>query len=83
MKFEEVLPFMREGKRAKIIDPGISGGGWDYPWIVCTQSLPYEIDERWLALTRLNSKGQYIADAYSWGIPTWAVMSDKWEIIEE
>jgi len=83
MKFEEVLPLMRKGKKAK--HAKMKDGEY---WICGT--LGFKLDEsipRWPSLIKIfdnpfvNEKN-YDANIHSWGIPRWEIMEDTWEIVE-
>lgn len=80
MKFEEVLPLMREGKKARhsrmkanqywiCATMSVLGSG-NIPTITKIFDNPFE-----------NEKTRD-SDSYSWGIERWAMMEDTWEIVE-
>ncbi len=78
MKFEEVLPLMREGKKAKIK----SLDKYRH-WVVSEASLMNR-EPFWITLSSINDEdGTTRHDRSSWGIPRWAIMSDKWEIVDD
>ena len=93
MKFEEILPLMREGKRAYINDPNIKEFWYCGKWLICKTGFIDYIDEngklveypenkKWLSLACLDEDEKEIVTKDSWGIPTWAILCDKWEICD-
>ncbi len=76
MRFEEVLPLMREGKKAK--HSRMKAGE---SWTCCHAS--FDGSEKWLTLTKIF-ENPFEADrnSYSWGIERWAIMCDTWEIVD-
>ncbi len=76
MTFEEVLPLMREGKKAHH-----SRMKTGEHWICGYASM--EGVEKWPTLIKVfHNPFQPDIDIYSWGIERWAIMCDTWEIIE-
>lgn len=78
MRFEEVLPNMREGKKAKL--PNYSE---DRCWIVCEARMDLLTPDSWLSLACIDSEGKAREDSRTWGIPRWAIMSEDWEIVDD
>ncbi len=78
MKFEEILPLMREGNKARIV--GTTDGSH---WVCCYQSIAFEPGEedKCLSLAKIEADGFESADRHSWGIPRWAIMAE-WELVE-
>jgi hypothetical protein len=81
MKFEEVLPLMRQGKKAQLkkLDE-------DRFWIICKQGFNeniYPDGTEWLSLACLDKNGNGRMNNRSWAIERWAIMSNDWEIIED
>lgn len=74
MKFEEVLPLMREGKPIWLPNPE-----GDY-WIAGRASLPGM--DAWLTMIKLNKDGEAPYEPSEWGIPRWMIMSSDWELYE-
>lgn len=80
MKFEEVLPFLREGKKARhgrmrdgeywICGYQSLNGSAEWPTIIKVFDNPFD-NERTPDLS-----------SFSWGIERWAIMEDSWEIVE-
>lgn len=82
MKFEEALPFLREGK--KIRHARMKDGEY---WICCNASF-LGTTQTWPTLTRVfkNSFDQeHVSDGdrYAWGIERWAIMDETWEVVNE
>lgn len=82
MKFEEVLPLMREGKKAR---HGRMKEG-EY-WICCNAAFLGDA-ETWPTLTKVfdnHFENERCADvsSWAWGIERWAVMDETWEIVDE
>lgn len=77
MRFEEILPLMREGKAARM-ESNTDG----YHWIACKQGAPHLSLPNILSIVELNKDGKIIADTHSWGIPRWAIMADDWVICD-
>ena len=80
MKFEEVLPLMREGKKAKH-GRMKDGEYWVYAFA------KFEGMEKWPTLAKVynnpfEDERNVDISSYSWGIERWAIMADDWEIIE-
>ena len=90
MKFEEVLPLMREGERAIINNSNAKDSWFGGKWLICKTSLPDYFDddglkivcEKWHSLACLDKEEKMAGGKDSWGIPTWAIMSDDWDIVE-
>lgn len=91
MKFEEILPFLREGKRAILNNSNAKDAWFGGVWLACKAKLPDYFDDNgvqvfcdeWLSLACLDKDDRMAGGKDAWGIPTWAVMSDDWEIIDE
>jgi len=76
MKFEEVLPLIKEGKKARhgrmkngeywICGHHSVTGLQNWPTLIKVFTNPFETDR----------------DVYSWGIERWAIMDDTWEVID-
>ena len=80
MTFEEVLPFMRDGKKAK--HARMKDGEY---WMCGNASL--QATGKWPTLIKVFDnpfENERMADvsSWSWGIERWAIMCDTWEIIE-
>lgn len=79
MKFEEVLPLMREGKKAYIPSHYM-----EQEYLICGKQGNTELGIPIInTIIKVNSKNEFINDSYSWGIPCWAIMSDQWTIKDE
>lgn len=80
MKFEEVLPLMREGKKAR--NGRMKGGEY---WTCGYAKLNGTGEtEKWLTLVKIyNNPFVKDNDIYSWGIERWALMCDDWEIVND
>lgn len=81
MKFEEVLPLMREGKKAKHARMRDN----EY-WILGHIGLPQS--EKIFTMIKVYGnpfENERTADCStnSWGIERWAIMEDTWEVIDE
>ncbi len=80
MKFEEILPFMREGK--KVRHSRMKEGEY---WICGYAS--FEGMDKWPTLIKMfenpfeNERAPDVS-SWSWGIERWAIMCDTWEIVE-
>ncbi len=77
MKFEEVLPLMREGKKAQMSH--VKDGSY---WISCKEGNEYLGMPMILSIGLLNKDGEWICDSQSWAISRVCIMSEDWEIIE-
>lgn len=76
MKFEEILPLMREGKKAK--HARMKDGEY---WIAGHATHPAV--DKWPTLIKVfENPFEADRDSYSWGIERWAIMCDDWEIVE-
>lgn len=80
MKFDEVLPLMREGKKAR---HGRMNKG-EY-WIGGYAS--FQGMDKWLTLIRVfdnsfENECYRIASNWASGIENWAIMCDTWELVE-
>jgi len=84
MKFEEVLPLMRQGKKAK--HAKMMDGEY---WICGTAEFKLDANvPKWPTLVRIfdnpfEDGKNYDTNSHSWGIQRWAIMEDTWEIVEE
>jgi hypothetical protein len=86
MKFEEILPLIREGKKAKCPTYDDAGEFWIAGYI----GLPDVYDdkgeliqsEKHLTIHRMDIMGKFINDKHSWGICRWAIMDESWELME-
>lgn len=82
MKFEEILPLMREGKKAR--HAKMKYGEY---WICCNAAF-LNTTQTWPTLTKVF-KNTFDKEVYadcassSWGIERWAIMDDTWEIVDE
>ena len=80
MKFEQVLPLMREGKKAT------HGRMKDKEYWICGfAGLPGS--EKWPTLIKIfdnpfENERSADASSWSWGIERWAIMCDTWEVVE-
>ncbi|QHJ76041.1 MAG: hypothetical protein [Bacteriophage sp.] len=91
MKFEEILPLLRDGAKARVED-GSEKKAWFYgTWVACRAGFPTIVDQEmvapksedmWTTLVCLNNEEKPIVEPDAWGMPLWMVMSDKWELIE-
>lgn len=85
MKFEEILPLLREGKMAK--HARMKDGEY---WIVGKSGFKalVGLDDEWPTLIKVFKnpfEKEKFCDggSYSWGIERWAIMCDTWEIVDE
>lgn len=78
MLFEEVLPMMREGKKARV-KSHCDGSHW----ICGTLSFAGENDNNIKTIHRIEREGNNLPDKYSWGIPRWLIMAEDWEVLED
>jgi hypothetical protein len=76
MKFEEILPLMREGKKARHARMKSK----EY-WI-CGHVGLEGLNRIPTFLKVFENPFTYDKDTYSWGIERWAIMEDSWEIVE-
>lgn len=81
MKFEEALPLMREGKKAR------HGRMKEGEYWICGSSSMQGID-KWPTLIKVFDnpfENERAADvsSWSWGIERWAILCDTWEIVDE
>jgi len=78
MNFEDVLPQMRLGKKARMQSDKEDGTYW-----ICGKSGNPEIGITMSSvIIKMQKDGTYMPNRWSWGIPTWAIMADDWEIFE-
>ena len=91
MLFEEILPRLRKGEKAKLKDDSTREAWFYGTWIACYMKLPYlsndaiplsKNNESIISLACLNDKGNPIIAHNSHSMPLWAIMSDKWEIVK-
>lgn len=77
MLFEEVLPLMRQGKKAK------HARMRDNEYWICGNASIEGID-KWPTLIKIF-ENPFEAErySYSWGIERWAIMADDWYIVDE
>lgn len=76
MKFEDVLPLMRQGKKAR------HGRMKDGEYWICGFSGLQDM-EKWSTLIKVfHNPFQPDTDIYSWGIERWAIMCDDWEVVD-
>lgn len=80
MKFEEVLPLMREGKKAR--HSKMEDGEY---WICGYAGM--DGIEKWLTLIKMindpvQNKCTPDTSRWAWGVERWAIMDDTWEIVE-
>jgi len=77
MKFEEVLPLMREGKKARLIN------NYDGEYWICGSignpglGMPLQP-----TIHRMDKNDCAPRTKDDWGIHRWAIMRDDWEIVE-
>jgi hypothetical protein len=91
MIFEEALQLMRERKTVYLNDTDIKDSSLAGKWMICKMGLPsYFGDDgklihntNWLGLVCLDEHGIPNTDKNSWGLPTWMILSDKWEVVDE
>lgn len=81
MKFEDILPFMREGK--KVRHGRMKEGEY---WICCNTSF-IGTEQTWPDLTKIFDnpfENERMSDAnhWAWGIERWAIMDETWEVVE-
>lgn len=81
MKFEEILPFMRDGK--KVRHARMKDGEY---WICC-QAAFLKTEQTWPTLAKIfknpfENERSCDANSYSWGIERWAIMDETWEVVE-
>lgn len=76
MKFEEVLPDLREGKH--VTNGFMKGNYYQAGYMTIT------FDESYKELTifKCNFVGKVITDIHSWGMPLHEILRDDWEIVE-
>lgn len=78
MKFEEILPHLRDGKMARYPNYFYNENGY---WIAGYVSI---IDsKKTLTLIRVNEQKKALKGIYDWGIANWALLSDNWEVIDD
>ena len=80
MKFEEILPLLREGKKARhsrmkdkeywICGHANFDGMAKWPTLIKVFDNPFE-----------NERTPDVSN-WAWGIERWAIMCDTWEIVE-
>lgn len=76
MIFEVALTLMREGKKAHLPDLDLA----DEYWVVSHSLFPPPGEN---LLHQVTKEGKLIASKDAWRLPTWALMSDEWEIKDE
>ena len=78
MRFEEVLPLMREGKKARHARMRA-----DEFWTCGTAAMKaYGVAEFPVIMKVFTNPFEDDRNSYSWGIERWAIMVDDWEIVE-
>lgn len=77
MKFEEILPLMREGKKARLASD-IEG---EY-WICGYQGLMSDMSDKMPVIIRINKNGCAPSTTYDWGIARWMIMAEDWVVYE-
>lgn len=77
MKFEEILPLMREGKKARLS----SNQEGEY-WICGSIGNPEIGIPIILTIVRMDNNDCAPRTTYDWGIARWMVMADDWEVHE-
>ncbi len=77
MKFEEILPLMREGKKARLA----SNEEGEY-WICGYQGLKEDGSDKFRTILRMDKDGCAPLTTWDWGIARWMIMSDDWEVVE-
>ncbi len=88
MKFEEVLPSLRLGKKIRCASYDREGQHWIAGYIGFIDI--YDDDgkliqspERTLTIHRLNAEGLSIdGNPHGWGMCRWAILDETWEIVE-
>lgn len=80
MKFEEILPSLREGRRAKMINTDNSDYWAFGNWSLCLTSSKY-LPHKFLSMICTDSEGNTTGGIQGWGIPTWAIMRE-WELVK-
>lgn len=81
MKFEEILPLMRDGKKAR------HSRMKDSEYWICGYA-SFEGIDKWPTFIKIfdspfESEKRADVSSWSWGIERWAIMCDTWEIINE
>lgn len=81
MKFEEILPLMREGKKAR--HARMKEGEY---WMCCNAAF-IGTEQTWPTLTKMfnnifDIQKECDGGSYVWGIERWAIMDETWEIVE-
>lgn len=87
MKFEEVLPLLREGKKA-YYPTDKEGGSY---FIAGYIGMPdcYDDDgklvtsEKILTIHEVTKDGLGVVNKNSWGLSRWMLMCDQWEIVSD
>jgi hypothetical protein len=82
MKFEEILPLMREGKKAK--HSRMKDGEF---WMCCTLGFGKDDPMKFPTLAKMftnpfHDEVKAEGGSYNWGIERWAIMCDDWEIVD-
>lgn len=82
MKFEEILPFMREGRKVR------HGRMKEGEYWICAQAAFMDTSQTWPTITKVfenpfENERTRDANSYAWGIERWAIMDETWEIIDE
>ncbi len=77
MKFEEILPLMREGAKARLC----SNTEGEY-WICGYQGLMADMSDKMPVIIRIDKNECAPRTLYDWGISRWMIMSEDWEIYE-
>lgn len=85
MKLEEILPALREGKAATNKDYDDAGEYWTLGYIGLGEIYDDHGNliqgNKTLTMHRFDIMGKVDRSKNSWGIPRWAVLSDKWELL--
>jgi len=83
MRFEEILPLLKEGKKARVNEPNTKDCWYGGTWQCCWQSLIIESkEEKWLSMCCLDENGKVLISRNSYAIPIMLILSDKWELVD-
>ena len=76
MKFEEILPLMREGKKARL-ESDTDGEYW-----ICGYR-GFDLESRVPSIERIDKNGCAPATSFDWGIARWMILRDDWVLCGE
>lgn len=78
MLFEEVLPFLRKGKRVRCKDFDSDGQYWEVRTLSPVTLSPSPN----MTIVRMDKNHSLIKDKPYSHLPRWSVLNESWEVVE-